>query len=61
MVPDPLLGFEIIYGSPSEKIQIVAKLPQDALVKVSLLTLVPSGYIYIYQASSEFPDTYESV
>jgi len=61
VVPDPLLGFDVIYGSPLEKIQIVAKSPEDALAKASLLTQVPSSYIYIYHASSESFGTYKSV
>ena len=56
--PAPILSYDISYGSPAVTTQIIAKSPEEALATISRVTQIPSGYINIYHASSEHPDTF---
>jgi len=56
--PDPILSYDISYGSPQVTTQIVARTPEEALAAVCLLTQIPSGQIDIYHISTDSSDTY---
>ena len=59
--PDPLLDYEICYGSPSVITHIVARSHEEALLAISRLTQIPPSQIDIYHSSNDLLDTYELV
>ena len=59
--PDPLLDYEICYGSPSVITHIVARSHEEALLAISRLTQIPPSQIDIYHSSNDLLDSYELV
>ncbi len=56
--PEPILRYDISYGSPQVTTQIEAKSPEKALAAVFLLTQTHSGQIDIYHTSTNSSGAY---
>jgi hypothetical protein len=55
-VPTPVICYEICYGSPAVKVQIVVRTPEEAINAVSRLTEILPSMIDIYRLSDDHPD-----